>query len=388
MRSPHHTRVAVVQLDFHPAASIDRKSPLADPLFALGKPDSLEPADGEVVPGLQEPLEGLRARVRAAYVEQLRARLEAILVACRGWDVQLVVLPEYSVPWELLPALAEAAGPMVVVAGTHAVERTGRRAGVYEALGWPQAPRSGMAVAPVLHRGRLLALQPKLSAAKPEQRGLVLGEEWVPVDFDAAIGPGLPSPMGVMICLDFLYRERETHRTVVGKGLDRTRFLAVPSFTPWFTVDEFGAKGWEEAKRYGRPVLYTNHASGGGTSLFVDEGQQSELGRFPERVGVLGPGEEGVLVADVNLGYERTGKSTRYGDVPVVVPVAAASLVYRHHPAHDRYAAWSLENARLLESEDARSVDDEVDRIEASRAVLVDAASLSGAVLRRRRLHR
>ena len=31
-----------------------------------------------------------------------------------------------------------------MVAGTHAVERAGRRAGVYEALGWPQAPRSGM----------------------------------------------------------------------------------------------------------------------------------------------------------------------------------------------------------------------------------------------------
>jgi hypothetical protein len=71
-----------------------------------------------------------------------------------------------------------------VVAGTHAVERALQREGIYAQLGWPEVPRSGMAVAPVLHRGRLLALQPKLSATKPELGNLVCGDHWDPIEFD------------------------------------------------------------------------------------------------------------------------------------------------------------------------------------------------------------
>lgn len=386
MASSSYTRVAVAQLDYLPAALIDRRSPLADPLFELGKPSSLLAPSGDVPPALLEPLQHLQDRVRAAYVRQLRAKLETIVATSLRWKVQLLVLPEYSVPWELLPALADAAGDMLVVAGTHAVERAGRKSGVYEGLGWPETPRAGTAVAPVLYRGRLLALQPKLSAAKPERGSLVLGDRWQPVELDPITGPPISGPMGVMICLDFLFRERAVHREQVGDGLDLARFLAVPSYTPSFTVDEFGAKGWEEAKRYGRPVLYANHASGGGTSLFVDEERHQALDRFPERVGVLGPGEEGVLVADVDLGYQRAGASTRYGGTQVVVPYAAASLVYRSHPVSDRYARWAEETWKRVEAR-VGSIDDEIDRIEESRELLFEAAGLSDGVLRRRRLH-
>ncbi len=109
----------------------------------------------------------------------------------------------------------------------------------------------------MLYRGRALALQPKLNPAKPEDRQLRPGNTWVPV----ALPDGLPGPMGALVCLDFLYRESEAHQRLVLPHLIDCRFLAVPSLTPTHTIGEFSAKAWEEARRYGRPVLYCGLAS-------------------------------------------------------------------------------------------------------------------------------
>jgi predicted amidohydrolase len=327
--SRQYTRVAVVQLNFHPAVLVQRRWPLEDPLYEIDKPDSLLPADGVVPPEFEPRLRALRRRIREAYDDQLMGRIRAVLEACRTWGVRLVVFPEYSIPWERLGSVVDAAGDMVVVAGTHSVDRDARKSGIYQSLGVESPPPLGISVSPVLYQGRLLALQPKLNPARPEQGSMAPGQVWQPVDLPG----GLPGPMGVMICLDSLYRESETHRGQVGAGLDRCRFLAVPSLTPHHTRNEFATKAQEEARRYGRPVLYSNIAAGGGTSIFVDEGAITDLRAFPDRVGYLEPNDEGVIVADVDLGYVRVGRSARYGDQPPVVPFAAASLVYRTNPS-------------------------------------------------------
>jgi len=102
-----YTRVAVVQLAYHPAALVDRRSPLEDPLFdPRGGPDSLLPrahggaagaasamsAAGELPDAVAADLAALRTRVRNAHNEQHLAKLRAVLEACRGWGTQLVVL--------------------------------------------------------------------------------------------------------------------------------------------------------------------------------------------------------------------------------------------------------------------------------------------------------
>ncbi|WP_181234476.1 eIF2A-related protein, partial [Enhygromyxa salina] len=380
-----HTRVAVVQIDFHPAALVDRRSTLEDPLFELHALSHLLPASGLVPEQLVEPFTQLRARVRREHNRMLLLKLRAVLERCQAWGVKLVVLPEYSVSAELLPDLAALAPELVVVAGTHAVERAQRRAGIYAQLGWPESPRSGMAVAPVLHRGRLIALQPKLSATEPERGNLVCGDRWDPIAFELGGGPAVPGPLGVMICLDFLFRERPKHREQVGPGLDEVRFLAVPSYTPWHSAGEFAAEAWQEARRYGRPVLWANVASQGGSSIFVDEGRASDLRDYPRRVGLLEAGDEGVIVADVDLGYRRVGDSTRYAGDRIVKPIAVASLVYRHHPIGDRYAGWVGEFERRLETINA---DEAADLVVAARAHLSEAASLPAGQARHRRIRR
>ncbi|HSP82019.1 MAG TPA: hypothetical protein VLQ93_26090, partial [Myxococcaceae bacterium] len=329
-----YTRVAVVQLAFHPAIVVERYSPLEDPLFVSKRGDSLRPTSGSTPESLHAQLEALRQRVRKAYGAQLLAKVKAVLARCQAWNVRLVVFPEYSIPSDILEAVAQAAGDMVVVAGTHTVERNVRRSGLYTGLGATANPETGQSVCPVLHGGKLLALQPKLNPAVPERESLKPGASWTPV----ALPEPLPGPLGVLVCLDFLYRESPLYQKHVAPRLEACRFLAVPSLTPHHSLGDFDGKAWEEAKRYGRPVLYCNEAEHGGTSVYVDEKTKKELSQFPERSGLLLRGEEGVIVADVDLGFRRTGESTPYHAPRPVRPVAAATLVYQARAAESEYA--------------------------------------------------
>ena len=303
------TRVAVVQIVYHPAILVDRRSPLEDPLFTLGVPDALS-ASGKELPEVFAPrLEALRRRIRETYDAQLLERVRAILTTCRSWKVEIVVFPEYSIPWEILGGVAEAAGEMVVVAGTHTVEPATKKSGIYERLALPPEamPALGQSVAPVLNRGRLIGLSAKLNPSQHEPQ-MKAGGIWKGIEMPG----GIPGPMGILVCLDFLYRESASYRTLVGETLEGCRFLVIPSLTPAYTLPEFAGKAWEEARRYGRPVLYCDGAEGGGTAIYVDEGRAADLRSFPEHAGLLEAGDEGVVVADVNLGYERPGRSTRY----------------------------------------------------------------------------
>ncbi|MBL9005301.1 MAG: pentapeptide repeat-containing protein [Myxococcales bacterium] len=379
-----YTRVAVVQLAYHPAIVLSGRSPLEDPLFSLGAEDALRIED-ELPPQLVERFVALRERIRTTYLANLRRKLVAILQQCQTWGAKLVVLPEYSVPWQLLPDVVTAGGQMVVVAGTHTVERDARKSGIYQQLGVEPPPLLS-AVCPVLYRGRALAMQPKLNPAKPEDGQMRSGNAWAPI----TLPDGLPGPMGTLVCLDFLYRESEAHQRLVLPHLNSCRFIAVPSLTPTHTIGEFSTKAWEEARRYGRPVLYCDTAGltdkeGGGTSIFVDEGHPSDLRSFPERVGYLERGEEGVIVADVDLGYVRVGDSTRYDWQRPVRPFAAASLVYGFHPADAKYQAWLGDSAGLLSSRDDDDAVEQLSaRVHVSETTLLDAAAIGGTTRERR----
>jgi uncharacterized protein YjbI with pentapeptide repeats/predicted amidohydrolase len=382
-----YTRVAVVQIAAHPAiVSAGGRSPLEDPLYGDGAADTLV-IDGKVPEALEKRLVALRARVKQSYLAHLRTKITAVLSQCKAWGVRVVVFPEYAIPAELLDDVAQASADLVVVAGTHSVDRDARKAGVYEKLRAAEAPALESAVCPVIHRGRLLALQPKLHPAAAEG-AMKPGTTWNPID----LPDGIPGPMGILVCLDFLNRESTEHRALVGDHLARCRFLAVPSWTPTHTLSEFSAKGSEEARRYGRPVLYADTAGlakgeGGGTTAFVDEGRPSDLRGFPDSVGVLEPGEEGVVVADIDLGFERTGRSRRYDSAPPVKPFAVASLVDRRHPAGATYAEWLDYMRETLAREDDSAVDELSERVAAAKEILVNAADI-GQGARERRLRR
>ena len=379
-------RVAAVQLAYYPAGLFQRRSPREDPLFDPSQPgDSLLPARDPDTAVLREELRALRQRIRQAHDAQLLAKARAILETCRSWSVDLVLFPEYSLPWNLLSEVAEAAGDMVVVAGTHTVDWPALNSGIYEQLHAPALPEAGQAVCPVLHRGRLLALQPKLNPSTAELDTMRPGTAWIPVPLE-----GFPQPVGILICLDFLFERSPAFQQWVAPKLEECGLLLVPSLTPHYTLPEFDAKAGVEARRYKRPVLYCDGASGGGTSLYLDKKPPTDLRQFPREVGYLETGDEGVIVTELRLGAMHSGKSTSYDarqDV-TATPVAAATLVYRTDPAGRAYAQWLEETASLLASADPASTRELLRRIQDQEQLLLDAGAQPGAKARGRRLRR
>lgn len=167
------TRVAVVQLAFHPAALVRRRSPIEDPLFSPEADPVLEPAHGAIPAELESRRRDVRERVRAVYCEQLWLRVQAIVRACAAWQVQVLVFPEYSIPLALLERLAQEpdARTMVIVAGTHTVPQQRLQEGVYQRLHTPDEllPETGMSVCPVLLPGGLSACRPSSSRPGPSR---------------------------------------------------------------------------------------------------------------------------------------------------------------------------------------------------------------------------
>jgi predicted amidohydrolase len=374
------TRVAVVQIDGQPAASLKScLDPLGDPLFTE-KHGGVLPMAGDVDEPLQPTIRELRDRVRRTYCEHQARKVRAILDACRGWGVKVVVFPEYSIPWQVLDEVAAAAGEMVVVAGTHAVTQQGRTSGVYERLG-TETPRGNEAVAPVLYQGKALALVPKLHAAPPERGGLREADAWSHV----TLPTGLPSPLGVLICLDFLVRPGHQPSDVTRDKLAEARLLAVPSWTPTHTLREFEGAAWASAVRGRTPVLYANVAAQGGSTIYADTEYGKDAGRFPSQVGRLDAGDEGVVVVDIDLSDQRRGTRSMYLDHRIVTPFAQASLVYQTHPAGLAYARWLTARGADLAGDDLAPL---VTALRADDAVLRAAGQLPGATARGLRVRR
>jgi len=326
--STHHiVRVAVVQLAYHPAVHGSLADPFGkyDPQGKLS-PSILPAGDMTVPAALRDAHQTLSARVESAYLKQLTRKLRAVLQACRAWNVRLVVFPEYSVPAPVLEAVAEAAGDMVVVAGSCFVDRAVRRNPAYERLHAPTRPGLRQNVVPVIHRSRIVQLVAKLQATKPERSlEMVPAESWEPVSLPDDFG----GPLGVLNCLDFLARTLTAYGEQVTPKLNQCRLLAVPALTPADSLPLFRGHQIEESGPGRRPVLFANHAPGGGSTIVAGERVAEDLNAFPVHAGVLEKHhEEGVLVSDLDLAVVGVGKEGRYGEALRCEPFAAASLVY------------------------------------------------------------
>ncbi|MBX3223366.1 MAG: hypothetical protein KF795_22835 [Labilithrix sp.] len=366
-----------MQLAYHPALVNARmQACLEDPAYRADRHHSLH-AESQLPEEQARELRVVRKNVRAAYIEWSAARTTAILRQCRAWGVHVVVFPEYSVPWESLDAVAGCSQDLVVVAGTHQVDAPGLASGVYTRLARADREHQvagvaqlGRAVCPVIHDGKIIGLTAKLSPAKGET--IDVGTTWAPVELPDHI----PGPMGVLVCKDFLYRESPAAGHYQ-RLIESARFLAVPSLTIAHSAEEFASRARVDAFRYGKPVFYSNGAeflgmaAGTGTTITVDGIRPSEP--FPSGVGILSDREEGVIVADVDLGVVEPGASTRYTHEPTVRPYAQATFVYSALRAETRYA----ELVAALDSELSSNVAAGIAFIEQNRDAFATAANTS-----------
>jgi tetratricopeptide (TPR) repeat protein len=242
---------------------------------------------------------------------------------------------------------------MVVVAGSCFIDRTVQKSGVHVQLGAPTPPKLRESIATVLHANRAIGLIAKLNGI-PEEAAMSLrpGEGWAPV----VLPDGFGGPLGVLICLDFLERQHASFTTFVAPKLDTCRLLAVPALSPKGSLALFQGHLVEEAGPRRRPVLFANYSLGGGSTIAVSERSFDELCAFPLHAGVLEAGEEGMLVADVDLAVVGVGRTGRYGEDLRCTPFAAASFVYSGISTD--LAAWHTRLSDVL-SEDLGSDNEE-----------------------------
>jgi predicted amidohydrolase len=329
-----YTRVAVAQLHFNPAAVISEHSFLTQP-FGLNE----ELLWGRVPPKpnfreIAQRRKALGVQMRALYCEQITAKLATIARHCERWHCNLLVFPEYSVPPESIAAVLEASGGMTTVLGTHYVETPRARSTFYSDLGLSATPAPGHAIALVSSNRVVVGSQLKMQRSRWEQ-DIRVSQDWAPIQL-ATLGN---RTLGVLICIDFLNERDEAFAQVVRPKLKETSVLAVPSLTSRASRSDFDPKLRSEAQRHGRPVAYANTASGGGTTIYIENANTQTP--FPQGVPVLEYGQEGVVVVDIDLDLNRPrdSRAARFDHRPVARSVAASQLIYLGDDVGSEYHA-------------------------------------------------
>jgi predicted amidohydrolase len=254
-------RVAAVQLDYQPAVSLAHSY--------YDEPALLEDGEEGVtslhlsVPELRERLTALRSRTSDAYVSYSRDRVEVVLKMLRKHDVEVVVFPEYCVPWQCLDTIREHAGEMVVVAASHTATADSMQ--TYQDLGIPLgATDIGCSVCPVrLGDGSWQVVQ-KLSRSRFEG-SLKVGTKWERLRIETRSGASLT--LAVFLCVDFLNdQDPNVQRLVPRSAIGGADVVCVPSYSP--TLRDFQHRARALVERSGCPVIYSNVASVGGTQIF------------------------------------------------------------------------------------------------------------------------
>ena len=314
-----YVRLAVVQIDAHAAFASKSANYLDEPCLLSEDEVGLYSLSGE------PRINAVKGCVRRFYLENLQARIDAILKYCGAQKVDLVLFPEYSIPAELLPLCAEISKSlkMVIVAGSHTILNTLESQQTYRDLGLDQKldlsisdPASDIrtAIAPVFLPDGEVHLVSKQSRSPWEGDMIVGDDRWKPFEVtfrDTRVR------IALFLCIDALTSQKDLSGTI--------DLAVVPSWSrstkPFQSFAQL--KLLQECA-----VMYANVAHFGESQILARFGQRcehwfmSEDGSRP-----LPKGEEGLIGLDVQLGkqYEKRRSVKEHF---TVVPVFHTPLLY------------------------------------------------------------
>ena len=250
-------RLALAQLSFNPAYLDDSGvSYLHEPIF---------PADDDhglyKLAGLAE-VHDLRARIATSFIDHMSHKIKAVVEFAALHKVELLVLPEYSVPPELLEECKKLSqiSKMVIVAGSHIATRPAldehARLGI---KGSGEETTLGRAVCPVFLPNGQCRIFEKIHRSK----------------WESSVVPGLTSAaipkifdqdniqLEVLICIDAV---QEPTAQKGRRGRNFPLLVAMPSLTP--TTDLFHKRA-ELLLASGSVTLFANIAEYGGSRIFA-----------------------------------------------------------------------------------------------------------------------
>jgi Tfp pilus assembly protein PilF len=321
MAEPKYHRIALAQISFNPAY-LDESgvSYLHEPVF---------PGDDEhgfYKLGGQAEVHDLRARIATAFIEHMAHKIRAIIRFASRERVELIVLPEYSVPVEILDLCMTLAHEenIVIIAGSHIA--TKHAINEHSRLGIAQTgieSRFGRAVCPVFLPSGQSFLFEKVNRSKWES-SLPAGAPSAPIQVQLGKEP---VHIEVLICLDAL-QEGAGRKASRAKGAPT--LVAMPSLTP--SVELFYKRA-ELLLATGKVTLFANIADFGGSRAFARADRAKGWLVLPGGVDSIQKHSEAVVILDADLSSQFEVRKSTSEHFPVR-EVSITPLIYgRHSPA-------------------------------------------------------
>jgi Tfp pilus assembly protein PilF len=313
---PKYHRIALAQISYNPAYIDDSGiSYLHEPIFPS------EPDRGlHKIAGITE-IHELRLRIATNLINHLSRKISAVIEFAAASNAEVIVLPEYSVPHELLAecmALARRLN-IAIIAGSHIATRPAlaehARLGIVGALG---ETRLGRAVCPVFMPDGTCHLFEKITRSKWESAlvpGLDSGPITMSLDDEQIVAE-------VLICIDAVQeqRDRKGHRV---RGTPTITFM--PSLTP--SAELFYKKA-ELLLASGRVTMFANIAEFGGSRVFARAERATGWKVTSDGTHPLPKNSEAIIIAEVDLSHQFDVRKSTQEHFPVreigVVPLVYA----------------------------------------------------------------
>jgi Flp pilus assembly protein TadD len=318
MAEPKYHRLALAQLSFNPAYMDESGvSYLHEPVF-----------HGEDINGLHK-LEGLpevhdlRARIATTFIDHMSHKLRAVVEFAAGQGVELLVLPEYSIPPELLEECKKLSrlSNVVIVAGSHIVNKLALAEYARLTIAKPSADSGlGRAACPVFLPNGKCYLTEKIHRAK----------------WEACLVPGLPTaPVGlslgqeavqleIFICIDAIAEPTPSRSR---RGRSATTLTAMPSLTP--TTDLFYNRA-TLLLASGRVTLFANIAEFGGSKLFARAERVKGWLVAPDGTEPIPKHSEALIIVDADISNQFEVRRSTQEHFPVR-SISVVPLVYTQH---------------------------------------------------------
>ncbi|GEM_PF-4372011 len=321
---PNYLRVALAQIHAHPAYSDGSVNLLMEP---TGDDTGLSKLSSILT------IKAIRRNIYERYLNHIKVKVSNIIDRCITHNVNLLVLPEYSIPVELLEFIKAKAidGKICVVAGSHLI--TSNYTKEYVAIGMDQVlvfTNGQPAVRPEYIRQAVSVIflpDGRIETTFKHHRSqwesnLVLSTEprrWIQME----IGQ-LSFELSVKICIDAL-REPNLPELQSGKSC----LIVIPSWSSKTDYFESPSKLYLSQEI---PVLYVNEASKGQTKVYGWCHRNNRNPFIGEDGSIeLPANEEALIIADLDLDGQFGKVSTVCEHQPLSV-VSISPIIYANYP--------------------------------------------------------
>lgn len=239
-------KIALAQIHYRPAIILESHELLVEPIFSSAK----EPHTSISMLSFNGS-DKISTKLREKYLSWLRVKIVAIIEKCLDLSVDLIVFPEYSIPFELLNDICTLTKDkkISVVAGTHMVTKTTQQL----PEGYPELKNClRYAISPVITNGKIGHYTFKKILAAPEYNNIKVPKEDIADSFNMG-----DYTLNLKICIEAIADQESLQEC-------EKSILAIPSLS--HNIEPF--KALQILAKYKEiPVIYVNGACYGGSVI-------------------------------------------------------------------------------------------------------------------------